>query len=63
MMAINRSLISSKAANKIADTPDTTPVMFGRTVARSQSSVEDTDSKLGRISEESHCSREVAAEL
>ena len=61
-MAMTRSLIRLNSPRKITDTPVTTPVMLGRMSDRIHSSVAVTDSRLGRMSAFSHCSREAAKE-
>ena len=60
---MSRSLTSTKKPTKTPDTPATTPVRLGTISFRSHSRVVVADSRLGRISEFSHCSREEAAEL
>ena len=62
-MEISRSFTSTRNPTTIPDTPATTPVILGKMVCRTQLKVVVTDSRLGRISEFSHCSSEEAAEL
>ncbi len=62
IMAMRRSFTSTRRPTTIPDTPAITPVRLGTTSLRTHSSVVVADSRLGRMSEFSHCSKEVAAE-
>ena len=63
MTAISRSFTSTRKPSSTPDTPAITPVKLGQMVVRTHWKVVDTDSRLGRISEFSHCSREAAEEV